>query len=326
MSDAFLDQCPACHWILDSQGFFLQVYGDTSLLLGQPREKLEGRSAVEVLSPEQASQWEQRLRRVFDGEVLRLRERRADSVWYITLFPIRLDSVVRYAGGFARDISAWSAADRELRQAVLGVLNSQEYQRNTMSRFLHDSVAQNLSALGLRLDLVRMDLEVAQPEISARIAEIQQILEVTMQAVRDYSYELNPSAVERSGLRTALGLLVDRARGRFAGTVRLNTDASVTLDVRISSAMFQIAKEALENSIQHASCSAIEIAIKSTRTGPVLEVHDNGKGFDPGDEAGGRGLGLLSMEHCAAEAGLDLSISSDRANGTVVRVSVPAAV
>ena len=77
--------------------------------------------------------------------------------------------------------------------------------------------------------------------------------------------------------------------------------------------MYQIAQEAVENAVQHSSCSAIEIAVKSTRTGTVLEVRDNGRGFDPADlVAGRRGLGLLSMEHYAAQAGLDLSITSTR--------------
>jgi signal transduction histidine kinase len=54
-----------------------------------------------------------------------------------------------------------------------------------------------------------------------------------------------------------------------------------------------------------------------------MEVRDNGKGFDPADILGGsRGLGLLSMEHYAAQAGLDLSITSDKKTGTTVRAAI----
>jgi signal transduction histidine kinase len=73
----------------------------------------------------------------------------------------------------------------------------------------------------------------------------------------------------------------------------------------------------------HSGCSTIEIAVKVTRAGPALEVRDNGHGFDPAEIASGRrGLGLLSMEHYAAQAGLSLSIESDRATGTAVRASL----
>jgi signal transduction histidine kinase len=57
-----------------------------------------------------------------------------------------------------------------------------------------------------------------------------------------------------------------------------------------------------------------------------MEVRDNGKGFDPADILGGsRGLGLLSMEHYAAQAGLDLSIASEKKGGTTVRAAAPEA-
>jgi signal transduction histidine kinase len=143
-----------------------------------------------------------------------------------------------------------------------------------------------------------------------------------MEQVRDYSYELNPSIVERAGLRPALDRLVIRIRSRFQGTVRLAADSSLKIDSKIATPLYHIAQEAVENAVQHASCSTIEIAVKSTRKGPILEVRDNGCGFDPEDILGvRRGLGLLSMEHYAAQAGLELSISSQRKAGTKVRAA-----
>jgi signal transduction histidine kinase len=128
--------------------------------------------------------------------------------------------------------------------------------------------------------------------------------------------------VERAGLRPALDSLVGSLRTRFTGTLRLNVDPSLKLDRRTARAMYQIAQEALENSVRHSSCSAIEIALKSTRTGAFLEVRDNGRGFDPAEPMGGsRGLGLLSMEHYAAQASLELSVDSNRKTGTTVKAA-----
>ncbi len=56
---------------------------------------------------------------------------------------------------------------------------------------------------------------------------MQQVLETMMESVRDYSYELNPSAVERAGLRSALDRLAGRIRERFAGSLRINVDPSL---------------------------------------------------------------------------------------------------
>jgi signal transduction histidine kinase len=171
---------------------------------------------------------------------------------------------------------------------------------------------------------MRMDLETISPAVCGRIGEIQKMLEIMMEEVRDYSYELNPSTVERAGLRVALDRLIARLHSRYAGAVRINADPSLKIDPKIAPALFHIAQEAVQNAVQHASCSAIEIAVKSTRSGPVLEVRDNGRGFDPGDVLGTRrGLGLLSMEHYAAQAGLQLTITSNGQTGTLVRAAAP---
>jgi PAS domain S-box-containing protein len=326
LAEALLDQSPACHWMVTAAGVFHRIYGDPASIFGKPASQLAGRPVAELLAPELAGVWRDRFARAFEGETVVLRERRGDAIWYLTVFPLRFDGEIRYAGGSAREITAWSSADQELRYTVLGALKAQEFERNMVSRFLHDTVGQNLTALGLQLDLVRMDLESVSPETCARVVEIQQVLEAMMQHVREYSYELNPSTVERAGLRSALDRLTGRIRGRFTGSMRLNVDPSLKIDPKIAAAMFQIAQEAVENAVQHASCSNIEIALKSTREAVALEIRDNGKGFDTSDLLRGcRGLGLLSMEHYAAQAGLDLSITSNREMGTTVRAEAQVA-
>ena len=330
LSEAFLDQSPCCHWIVSAEGEFHRIYGNSYPVMGRPASELTGRTVAAALEPELARVWKDRLARALAGEILLLRERRGESTWFITFFPIRLpvdgagSSPRIYAGGTAREITSWSAAEQELRHTVLGALKAQEFERRMVSKFLHDKIGQNLTALGLQLDLVRMDLETVSPDTSTRVVEMQELLETMMEEVREYSYELNPSTVERAGLRSALDRLTGRIRSRFTGSLRVNADPSLKLDPKIASAMYQIAQEAVENAVQHSSCSSIEIAVKSTRSGPSVEVRDNGRGFDPADIMGGRrGLGLLSMEHYAAQAGLNLSIKSDRETGTVVRAAAP---
>ena len=120
-------------------------------------------------------------------------------------------------------------------------------------------MGQNFTALGLQLDLMRMDLETVSPEICGRIAEIQKVLGEMMEQVREYSYALNPSIVERTGLRSALDRLASRVQGRFTGAVRLNVDPSLKIEKRVASAMYHIAQEALE---RDAGCS-IPVALPS---------------------------------------------------------------
>jgi signal transduction histidine kinase len=308
--------------MVSADGRFSRVYGDSLPLFGRSEAELVGRLPGEVLGTDEATAWRGRFARALGGETMLLRERRGKGTWYVTIFPLRVDGEVRFAGGIAREITPWTSAEQELRHTVLSALKAQEFERTMVSKFLHDSVGQNLTALGLQLDLIRMDLESVSPDTCKRIGGIQKLLEEMMESVREYSYELNPSTVERAGLRPALDRLAGRIRTRFPGSLRLNVDPSLKLDPKLASALFQILQEGVENAVQHSGCSAIEIAVKSTRTGTVLEVRDNGRGFDPADLVSGRrGLGLLSMEHYAAQAGLELTISSTREAGTTVRAA-----
>jgi two-component system NarL family sensor kinase len=327
VSDAFLEQAPGCHWIVDQRQVFVRVYGDALPIFGKSSAELTGMPVSDVFRGDAQTTWKDRIGRVLKGETLTLRERRGETVWNVSLFPVRAGSGEPHAGGSATEARVWAEAEQALRYTVLGALKAQQFERAMVSKFLHDAVGQNLTAFGLQLDLIRMDLEADSPEQCARIAEVQRLLEEMMEKVRLYSYELNPSTVERAGLRTALDLLAARIGERFNGSLRMNVDPSLKIDKKVAAAMYHIAKEAAENAVQHGSCSTIEIAVKSSRTGTFLEVRDNGRGFDPADVAAGcRGLGLLSMEHYAAEAGLDLSIASQYGKGTIVRAAEPGAV
>jgi signal transduction histidine kinase len=337
LAEILLEQSPACHCVVRAARLqvrrskgpaiygeiaFERVWGDSVPLFGKPSPELTGAVCGAVLSEEKSRSWSSRFERAFDGDSLLLRERHGKSIWYVSVFPIRLDGDHCYAGGIGREITPWGVAEQELRQTVLSALKAQEFERTMMARFLHDSVGQNLTALGLQLDLIRMDLETAAPAVGARVAEVQKVLGEMMESVREYSYELNPATVERAGLRAALDRLAVRARERFAGVFRVNVDPSMKIEPKLASAFYQIAQEAVENAIQHSGGSAIDITLRATRTGIGIEVRDNGRGFDPDDILGSyRGLGLLSMEHYAAEAGLEFSIASTREMGTTVRAT-----
>jgi signal transduction histidine kinase len=317
-----LDQSPACAWIVSRDGRFERVYGNAAGVFGSEPDTLAGQMITQLLSRRESRAWVERFSRVFSGESVSLRHTTGDTVWHITLFPLSEGGEIRYAGGLARETAEWHSTERQLRQTVIEALQTGEFERKMAAKFLHDNVGQNLTAFGLQLDLLRMDLEPGPSDALPRIAEMQHLIEGIMEEVREYSYKLNPSTVERAGLRPALDKLAVRMRDRFPGHIRMNVDPSLKVDPKIAPIVFRILQEAVENAVKHGACSSIEIAVKSTRGGLTLEVRDNGKGFDPSDLAGGRrGLGLMSMEHYAAQAGLELSIVSDRGTGTTVRAA-----
>jgi signal transduction histidine kinase len=165
-----------------------------------------------------------------------------------------------------------------------------------------------------------MDLAESALPIPPRVGEIQAILETVIEVVRDVNRELNPAIAERIGLRAALDRLAGRLRANFQGNVQVSADAAARPAPEVAAALYRIAQEAAGHAARRVGCSAIEILLKSLRSGIALEVRDNGPGFGAADRAvRGAELELLVMQYFADRAGIELQIESAPDKGTVVR-------
>lgn len=213
---------------------------------------------------------------------------------------------------------------RFLAQLLVSLLNAREAEGARVSRLLHDQVGQVLSAVGLHLTVVRMDLQDREPEAVQQTLEIQNMLEQAVTLVRELSYELNPDIVARVGLHYALERLLSRFREHYSGTLRLHNTLTSPLPVEVATAIYKIADQAIDNAIRHANATQIQVALKSANGQVLLEVKDNGQGFvvDSATEAPA-GLGLLLMNHHAEQAGLKFSIKSSAKRGTIVKAVFP---
>jgi two-component system, NarL family, sensor histidine kinase DegS len=211
-----------------------------------------------------------------------------------------------------------------LTRMLFSTINAREVESDRVSRTLHDEVGQVLSAVGLQLDVLRLDFQDRVPEIAARTVEIQKLLDRAMSEVRALSYDLNPAVVERVGLQNALDRLVGRFRNRFSGSIRFLFDSSVRVPREVGNAWYKIAEHALENALKHAGASKIEVHVRPTPKAITMEVRDDGAGFSILDtKMHSGGLGLLLMEHYAAQAGIEVIISSEQCKGTIVRSTFP---
>ena len=116
-------------------------------------------------------------------------------------------------------------SQRFLQRMIVSTINAREVESNRVSRLLHDEVGQVLSAVGLLLDVLKLDYCKQVPDITDRVHEIQKMLDNAVQQVRALSYDLNPSVVERAGLQSAL----DRLVGRFRGNLQDRLDICMIL-------------------------------------------------------------------------------------------------
>jgi signal transduction histidine kinase len=116
-----------------------------------------------------------------------------------------------------------------------------------------------------------------------------------------------------SGLQASEGLTID-VRGPAA---------PLALSPQIETQLFAIGREALANVMKHASASEVHVRVETREGQVVVEVRDNGRGFDPAAGHPGH-FGLESMRSRASEIGGRLTISSAPGLGTVVRAHAPA--
>ena len=213
-------------------------------------------------------------------------------------------------------------AQRSLRGMLLNTIRERDAERTRVSRLLHDEVGQVLSAVGLHLDVLRVDIKDRVPEIVGRTSEIQRILEGAVQQVRNLSYELCPEPVERAGLGVALRQLANRWRQSFSGELKVDCPNSLDLPSAAAVAMFRIAERSLDNAVRHSGAARIGMTLRASRSRTTLEIRDNGCGFDPAPvRRRPRGLGLPLMESYARDAGLAMEISSTPGRDTIVRIT-----
>ena len=204
---------------------------------------------------------------------------------------------------------------------------ARDEERLRVSRLLHDEVGQVLSAIGLQIELLRMDCA-GLAAVAERIAETQKLLARALEQVRQLSYDLSPAIVEQLGLQAALARLVERCRKSFAGQLSWKYEGDPQAQGPQAEALYRIAELALEEAVRHSGAGRITLEVKAMAEGGRLELRDNGRGFDSiGAMEGNRGAGLRLMQHEAQRAGLQFRLAGESEKGTIVTAwwSPPAA-
>jgi signal transduction histidine kinase len=140
--------------------------------------------------------------------------------------------------------------------------------------------------------------------------------------LRALIFELRPESLQQQGLVVALERFAASARARHKLHVitQLGQEPNLTLATR--EALYRIAREAVHNTIKHARAHSVRITMESVASGVLLEIADDGVGFDPDGEYPGH-LGLTSIRERARGIGAEVNIRSAPGQGTTVRVHVP---
>lgn len=218
---------------------------------------------------------------------------------------------------------------RQLQSLSARVENVREEERTRIAREIHDNLGQALT--GLKMDfswlektLSRTTDETVQGKATPKLKEIAQLLEETIQTVRDIATELRPGLLDTLGLCAAIDWQA-QAFGQRSGIKCKTTlcEEPQNLPMDRSTALYRIFQEILTNIARHSKAQQFSVTVAEIAHNVILTVHDDGIGITEEQLRHPKSLGLIGMRERALAFGGSMQISGSPEKGTTVRVILP---
>jgi signal transduction histidine kinase len=232
-----------------------------------------------------------------------------------------IEEIQKLQEALARMATQIQSYQQSMRGYLGAVTAAQEDERKRLARELHDETIQDLIALKQRVQMARRKAAPDPVALDARLAELQAMLETTMDEVRRFSRALRPVYLEEAGLVAALEALA-RDANQDTWTVTFAVEGVVRrLTPEAELALYRIAQEALHNAARHAQASNVRVSVQFD-AGVVIRVRDDGVGFVPpqrmSDLAASGHYGLMGMQERAQLVGAQLAVRSRPGMGTTI--------
>jgi two-component system, NarL family, sensor histidine kinase DevS len=198
-------------------------------------------------------------------------------------------------------------------------------ERQRIGMDLHDGIIQSIYGVGLALEGALHSIEEEPADAKKRIEHSIESLNQAIRDLRAYILDLRPRQMGNDGLMSGLKRLAIEFRVNSLTEVVLTGPEDDLLDLPPSQALalFHICQEALGNAAKHAKAKRVEISLWFTDDRPLMEIHDDGKGFDMETQTLSIGHGLANMQTRAESAGGDVDVSSAAGEGTTILAWVP---
>lgn len=230
--------------------------------------------------------------------------------------------------GAVRDITDRLQAENKIRALNQQLIKAQENERNRIAGHLHDHVAQDLSSLKIGLETL-FDHQCEVPaEIGTKICELSKILQDSISAVRDLSYDLHPPGMDQLGLVRTVNQYCEDFSEKNDVSVDFYTagmkDLKLDFDTEIN--LYRLIQEGLNNIKKHAKASHVVIRLVASSPNIILRIEDNGQGFDVERRLARsfkeKRLGLFGMEERVSLLEGTMRIKSQPSKGTSLFIEV----
>ena len=198
-------------------------------------------------------------------------------------------------------------------------------ERERIGMDLHDGIIQSIYAVGLALDYARMEVETNPGKALVKLEQAIDGLNSTIRDIRTYIMDLRPRQFRGENLKESLQRLIDETRANTCLETTLTgpDDGSVILPTEIATALFHICQEALANIAKHAQAHNAKIDLWTAPGRVLLEISDDGMGFDKHQVRMALGHGLANMVTRAHKVGGDIEIETEPGKGTSILAWAP---
>ncbi|MFQ6090332.1 MAG: PAS domain S-box protein [Candidatus Bipolaricaulia bacterium] len=197
-------------------------------------------------------------------------------------------------------------------------------ERARIARDMHDTIAQNLYFLSLKIDLCRRLLGKDPEQVEGELEAMQGTLQQSLEDVRRAIFALRPIDLERLGFPRALERLARELEEQSGVRAQLSLRGEDELELppEMEAVLFRVAQEALSNVGKHARAKEVQIELELSPQEVSLKIRDNGCGFSP-EALRDSGMGIKNMRERVEEARGRLHLHSEPGRGTEVRAVLP---
>jgi len=196
-------------------------------------------------------------------------------------------------------------------------------EREKLMRDLHDSVSQKLYGLVTLTEAAQAALEAGSKVVPSQVlAKIGENARQAVKEMRLFLYQMQPVDLEKGDLVSALHHRLGAVEGRADIQARFMPDEGISISKDKEIALYYIAQEALNNILKHAHANSVLVKLRQTRKNIILEIIDNGNGFDP-HHVDQSGIGLQNIKSRTVQINGKLKIISRPGSGTTIKVMAP---
>jgi PAS domain S-box-containing protein len=214
----------------------------------------------------------------------------------------------------------------QLRELGARLQRVREEERAHIAREIHDELGQACTALKMDLATIlrRMPKNQGQKPLANKVESAIKLVDSMIRTLRRIAAELRPSTLDDLGLTAAMEWQAQEFQSRTGIPCRMDLPAALpALNPEASTAFFRIFQETLTNISRHAAATHVTVRLARAGEDLMLQVTDDGKGFQEQQPASKKSLGLLGMRERAVVLGGDFHVQSHPGKGTTVTVRIP---